>query len=90
MSRRSVEIKEEENFVSDYALLARALSKEASKVSELVKNAEIGAGYDKVHKCAWVVDHDGTVSCKDCGKGSSAKKVVQRKEKKPVFPTKSH
>ena len=91
MSRRPAELREEANFVTDDALLARALSQEARKVDDAAENVAIGAGYDELHKCSYTVDLDGTVSCKGCGKGSSStKKASHEKSRKHAKPTKSY
>tara|TARA_B100001094_G_scaffold209698_2_gene203616 strand:- start:16636 stop:17253 length:618 start_codon:yes stop_codon:yes gene_type:complete len=44
----------------------------------------------ELHKCSYTVDLDGTVRCKDCGKGSSStKKASHKNSRKHAKPTKS-
>lgn len=77
------------NFVSAEALLRQALRAEANKAVGVADSAQIGAGYDDIHQCTYVVDIDGKVSCKGCGKGT-VKKVSHKKSKKHAKPTKSY
>jgi len=76
-------------FVSADTLLARALEEEATAAeSTVISNAQIGAEHIDVHKCSYSVASDGTVSCKDCGKGTVKK--VSHRGKKHGKPTKSY
>jgi hypothetical protein len=76
------------NSIAQRAHIGASYTKAANAYS-IPQRAHIGASNtDDIHKCSWVVDVDGSVSCKDCDKGKVKK--VSHKGKKHRKPSKSY